>query len=191
MTLSPPLQEFVGAVDRLIARDLALPTLLEAVTPELRRLLAVPDLLTPEQQCPAADSYVQHVLYGCDAGRFCLVALVWRPGDQTPVHDHQAWGLAGVYRGRERETRYAWCDRAGASPGLRPVEVQELGRGEVVPIVPPGDIHCVANPDPTPTISLHLYGLDVRTAPGGSSVRRVYAPDLLLATPSDTAAHTG
>ena len=188
MTLSLPLQELVRTVDRLTTRDLALPRLIEYVTPELRRLLAEPDLLLPEQQCAPVGSYGHHVLYVSDAGRFSLVALVWRPGDRTPIHDHLAWGLAGVYRGRERETRFTWCDRPGLPAALRATEVQEIGPGEVVPIVPPSDIHQVANPEPTPTIALHLYGLDVRATPRGSSVRRVYPRDLVLASPSDLAA---
>ena len=180
--LSDSLQEFIRTVDELNARDLALPALLDEITPEFRRLLAAPDVLAPEQQAPGADSYAQHVLYQCPNSRFSLVALVWPPGDETPIHDHQAWGLAGVYRGRERETRYAWCDRPGACAGLRVADICELGPGEVTPIVPPSDIHRVTNPDATPTISLHLYGLDLRTAPGGSSVRRTYTPDLLIAS---------
>ena len=188
MTLSLPLQEFVATVDRLLARDLALPALLDWLTPEFRRLLAEPALLSPEQERPAVDGYAQHLLHACEAGRFSLISLVWRPGDQTPIHDHLAWGLAGVYRGCERETRYAWCDRAEAGPGLRPAETQTLEPGEVVPIVPPSDIHRVANADATPTLSLHLYGLDVRATPRGSSVRRVYPRDLVLATPSELAA---
>lgn len=180
MRLSSPLQDFVGTVDGLMARDLALPRLMELLTPEFGQLAAVPDLLSPEAQEASHSSYAQHVLYTCPSGRFCLVALVWRAGDRTPVHDHHGWGLASVYRGHERETRYAWSDRPGAAAGLRPTAVQEIEPGEVIRIVPPGDIHRVANPDPTPTVSIHLYGFDLRTSPSGSSVRRVYGPELLI-----------
>jgi 3-mercaptopropionate dioxygenase len=180
MTLSPPLQEFVRTVDCLIARDLAQPDLLAALAPEMRRALVEPNLLAPEHCCPPAGSYVQHTLYGDPAGRFSLVALVWRPCSASPIHDHHAWGLAGVYRGRELETRYVWCDRPGTTPGLRPDESREVCAGEVLPIVPPSDIHRVLSPGPLPTISLHLYGLDVRAVPGRSSVRCVYPADLLV-----------
>jgi predicted metal-dependent enzyme (double-stranded beta helix superfamily) len=187
MTLTPPLREFVQTVDRLVSRDLAQPALLAALAPELRRALAEPNLLAPEHCCPPAGSYVQHTLYGDPAGRFSLVALVWRPCCATPIHDHHAWGLAGVYRGREVETRFAWCDRPGTTPGLRPDATREACAGEVIPIVPPSDIHRVLSPGPQPTISLHLYGLDVSVVPGRSSVRCVY-PDDLLVVPTSAAA---
>jgi predicted metal-dependent enzyme (double-stranded beta helix superfamily) len=185
--LTPPLQEFVQTVDQLMSRELAQPALLAALTPEFQRVLAEPNLLAPEQCCPPAGSYVQHTLYGDPAGRFSLVALVWRPCSATPIHDHHAWGLAGVYRGREVETRFVWCDRPGATPGLRPDDRREAHAGEVNSIVPPIDIHRVLSPGPQPTISLHLYGLDVGLIPGRSSVRCVY-PDDLLVVPAPVAA---
>ena len=83
MTLSVPLQDFIRDVDDLIARDLPLPTLLEWLSPELQRLLEAPDLLSPAQQRPAPDSYAQHVLYGCDAGRFSLVAVRYTYRDRA------------------------------------------------------------------------------------------------------------
>ncbi len=178
--LSLPLQDFVKTVERLVARDPGLPERIALIRPELARLVAVPGLLDPEDVASPADAYTQRVLHGDPAGRFCLVALVWQPGACTPVHDHHAWGLAAVYRGHERETRYAWCEGPGNRRLLRPVTVQRLKPGEVVPILPPSDIHRVTNPDPTPSVSLHLYGFDVRTSPSGSSVRRVYGPELLV-----------
>ncbi|HEY7062374.1 MAG TPA: cysteine dioxygenase family protein [Chloroflexota bacterium] len=178
--LTPPLQEFVRTVDLLVGRELPQPTLLAELTPEFRRVLAEPALLDPRHCCPPAGSYVQHTLHGDPAGRFSLVALVWRPCSATPIHDHHAWGLAGVYRGRELETRFVWCDRSGTTPGLRAEEKREACAGEVLPIVPPSDIHRVLSPGPLPTISLHLYGLDVAALPGRSSVRCVYPADLLV-----------
>jgi predicted metal-dependent enzyme (double-stranded beta helix superfamily) len=29
------------------------------------------------------------------------------PGSETPIHDHLAWGLGGLYRGTEDEEIYA------------------------------------------------------------------------------------
>src|SRR4029450_9157896 len=36
----------------------------------------------------------------------CLFSLVVPPGAMTPVHDHLAWGLVGVYRGTQDEELY-------------------------------------------------------------------------------------
>lgn len=179
--LSAPLQEFLRAAERLAAREADWTRLVAQLALPFRQLLTEPDLLTPEQQQLGPGSYVQHALYSSPSGRLALVALVWRPGARTPIHDHIAWGLAGVYRGCERETRYEWCDHDG-TPRLRVGETHEVAAGEVVPIVPPGDIHQVTNPLAGPTVSLHLYGGNILATASGTSVRCVYRPELVLPT---------
>jgi 3-mercaptopropionate dioxygenase len=191
MTLSQPLRDFTRALDELTTRELSVPRLIALIAPEFARVLAEPGLLALESQEPGEASYAQHVLYTSPNGRYSLVSLVWRPGDRTSVHDHHAWGLAGVYRGHERETRYTWCDRTGTVAGLRPVAEELVSPGEVLPIVPPSDIHRVCNPDSTPTVSVHLYGFDLARSPTGSSVRRVYGPELLMDDPAPTLAAAG
>src|SRR5215211_1229528 len=135
MMLSEPLRDFTRVLDDLTSRELAIPQLISLIDPEFARLLAEPNLLALDAQTPGATSYEQHILHTSPNGRYSLVSLVWRPGDRTSVHDHHAWGLAGVYRGHEHETRYEWCDRIGAVPGLRPVAHEEVSAGQVIPIV--------------------------------------------------------
>jgi predicted metal-dependent enzyme (double-stranded beta helix superfamily) len=188
MTLSAPLQDFLSSVDSLVARDLPAPALLDHLAPEFRRLLALPNLLLPDERISPTGT-CQRVLYRDPAGRFSLVVLTWRPYAMTPIHDHHAWGLAGVYRGCERETRFAWCDRPGTALGLRIDGIRDVAPGEVNAIVPPSDIHRVLNPGPLPTVSLHLYGMDVTLMPHGSSVRRTYPTDLVVAERAEPASH--
>jgi hypothetical protein len=46
-------------------------------------------------------------LYVDPAGQFSIPALVFGPRQSTPVHDHAAWCLVGVYEGEEQETEYS------------------------------------------------------------------------------------
>jgi 3-mercaptopropionate dioxygenase len=141
----------------------------ERVATVLRRFLHHPDLLTPDQQEPDPTHYRQHVLYVEPAARFSLVALVWLPGQQTPIHDHTSWCVAGTYRGCEEETTYR-AENAALVPlatSLNPV-------GAVSALAPPGDIHRVRNSGAELAISLHVYGADVLDS--GGSIRRCYAP---------------
>ena len=46
----------------------------------------------------------QYALYRAEDGSLCLFSLVIPPGAQTPIHDHLAWGMIGVYRGIQYET---------------------------------------------------------------------------------------
>jgi predicted metal-dependent enzyme (double-stranded beta helix superfamily) len=146
-----------------------------AVAERLRPLLAQDGWLAPEHQAPGTDRYRQHLLHVSDCRRMSVVALVWRPGQETPIHDHVSWCVVGVYRGVERETRYRVIDG-----GLVPTESIEAHPGAVETLVPPDEnIHRVAAGGSGLTISIHVYGADIERL--GSSVYRRF-DDLALAT---------
>ena len=50
------------------------------------------------------------LLYRAGDGSLALSALVVPPGAQTPVHDHLAWGLVGLYRGTQDEDVFTRTD---------------------------------------------------------------------------------
>jgi predicted metal-dependent enzyme (double-stranded beta helix superfamily) len=108
-----------------------------AVAARLRVHLPTPDLLTSEQRYGDPLHYRCHLLHAESDGSFSVVALVWRPGQATPIHDHVTWCVTGVLQGSEHEDRYilrddAWLQVAGSC-------ISEVG--EVTSVVPPGDIH--------------------------------------------------
>lgn len=137
------------------------------VSAAIRPFLAEPGLLEPAQCTGDEEHYAQHVLHVEPGGGFSVVALVWLPGQCTPVHDHVAWCVTGVYCGVEHEQRYAV--RGGR---LVPTEQTTNHPGEVCGFAPPGDIHVVRNAGNRKAISIHVYGADIGVL--GSSVRRTY-----------------
>ena len=78
----------------------------DAVAGALRPALGDSQLLRPDQRVGDPAAYRQHLLHVADDGAFSLVALVWLPGQATPIHDHLAWCVVGVHEGAEHETRY-------------------------------------------------------------------------------------
>ena len=130
--------------------------------------MPAPEILTEEQRSGDPARYRCHLLHAESDGSFSVVALVWRPGQATPIHDHVTWCVVGVMQGTEREERFTlrddgWLEEAGVS---------DSRAGDVVGLVPPGDIHRVYNDGAQTAISLHIYGTDVSRL--GSSVRRIY-----------------
>ncbi|WP_018348556.1 cysteine dioxygenase family protein [Longispora albida] len=133
------------------------------------------DLLTAEQCEPAEAGYRQHVVHVEPNGTFSIVAVVWLPGQRTPVHDHVSWCVVGTYRGVEEETTYHVEEGF-----LVPTAVTVAPRGTTTFLSPPGDIHAVRNPLEELAISVHIYGADIGAL--GSSIRRLY-DHLPIATP--------
>ncbi|MET8048100.1 MULTISPECIES: cysteine dioxygenase family protein [unclassified Streptosporangium] len=161
----PGLAEIVEGVRALVDPSADPRATAFAVADLLRERLPSPEILTEEERLGDPDGYVGHTLHAEES--FSIVAVVWRPGQQTAIHDHIAWCVFGVLRGVEYETLYR--DHGD--------HLTEIGRtanrtGEVSGFAPPGDIHRVHNTGDETAVSLHIYGADLSAAP--TSVRRVY-----------------
>jgi predicted metal-dependent enzyme (double-stranded beta helix superfamily) len=93
-----------------------------------------------------------------------LMSLVLAPGTRTPVHDHLAWGLVGLYQGEQEEWIYrreSTSDDEGRAD-LVEVEQRRLHEGDFYELLPPdGDIHQVRTVGDRPSVSLHLLGNDI------------------------------
>ena len=162
---STDLSGLVAGLREVVSRGSGAERTVRDVTDVLRRRLPSPDVLTAAQRLGSPDGYRSHVLYVAPDGSFSVVALVWRPGQATSIHDHVSWCAFGVIQGIEYEE-------------LFDTELNLLGDntnhvGEVSGFTPPGDIHRVRNIGDTTAISIHVYGADIHEL--GSSVRRSYS----------------
>jgi predicted metal-dependent enzyme (double-stranded beta helix superfamily) len=144
--------------------------------------LADPGLLEPRHREPADDHYRQHLVHVHPRGRYSIVALVWKPGQATPIHDHRCWCVVGVWRGLERETTYTLYGE-GDAPYLVPDGSAASVPGDVSVLVPPEeDIHRVENAGTDIAISVHVYGDDISVL--GSSINHTFPEDLVRARPT-------
>ena len=110
----------------------------------------------------------QWLLCRAEDGTLSLFSLVVPPGSQTPVHDHLAWGLVGLYRGTQDEEIYARRDDA-----LELVERRSLAPGDFYVLLPPrDDIHRVRTTSAETSVSIHLLTNDT-----GCVWRHAYDPD--------------
>ena len=150
------------------------------VAAALERHLPSPSILTAEQRIGDPDAYKSEVLHSEPDGSFSIVALVWRPGQVTPIHDHVTWCVFGVIQGIECEELF---ELDGEGICLVEAGYRVNRTGAVSGFAPPGDIHRVRNAGDLTAISIHIYGTDVSRI--GSSVRRYYD---LPVQPSSSAA---
>jgi len=119
--------------------------------------------LEPRHYRSDPDHYARHLVYAAPDDGLSLYALVWSPGQWTPVHDHGSWGVVGVVEGVLEERSYVrMSQEPGADEGIRLARggVVLLGRGAVTTFVPaPDHIHVTGVPPQRPrAVSLHLYG---------------------------------
>ncbi|MEA2246559.1 MAG: 3-mercaptopropionate dioxygenase, partial [Solirubrobacteraceae bacterium] len=129
--------------------------------PRFAALLADPEWLPRGYQERAPESGMgggigQWLLFRAGDRSLTLFSLVVPSGAQTPVHDHLAWGLVGLYRGAQDEEIYD--DEGG---GLQLRERRSLAEGDFYELIPPrDDIHRVRTTSPETSVSVHLLTND-------------------------------
>lgn len=165
---TPEIRALIAETTRLTAEIGDTAARVEALRPAFSALLSadgwLPDSCAmPDESSRMGGGIGQYALYRAEDGSLCLFSLVVPPGAATPVHDHLAWGLVGIYRGRQDETVYRRLDD-GRDPARAQLEIakrQALGPGEFYPLLPPtDDIHFVSTISETASVSIHLLAND-------------------------------
>ena len=164
----PEIRALIEETQRLTTAMSSHAERVEALRPAFSRLLAadgwLPDAFAqPDRTSAMGGGIGQYALYRASDGSLCLFSLVVPAGASTPVHDHLAWGLVGVYRGVQQDTTYERLDD-GSEAGradLRVTSQQVVSRGDFYTLLPPeGDIHYVSTVSDTPSVSIHLLAND-------------------------------
>ncbi|MBV9959674.1 MAG: cysteine dioxygenase family protein [Acidobacteria bacterium] len=141
---------FNELVERL--RTLSRVPTLEEINGWMREVLVDEEDLLAHRGFKAA-TYARHRVVRSDHAE--LLILCWRPGQRTPIHDHNgSFGAVRVCEGVMWETIFAQ-DEAGK---LRYISAREWQQGGVTGADVP-DIHQIGNPDISGTdlVTLHLY----------------------------------
>ena len=165
---TPTVRAFVAGAREVIAAAASPEAACEALRPRFAKLLADPDWLPATYQEAVPGSGMgggigQWLLFrskDADLSLFSLVVPGWR---STPIHDHLAWGLVGLYRGEQAETVFSRHDdgRQDGVADLRVVERKLLERGGIYDLIPPdGDIHSVVTVGEESSVSIHLLAND-------------------------------
>src|SRR5437867_2045069 len=141
---TPEIRELIAETQRLSSEIASDAERVQALKPAFAKLLGSEGWLPTEYASPDKKSGMgggigQYALYRAQDGSLCLFSLVVPAGSSTPVHDHLAWGLVGVYTGRQDETVYRRLDDGhdAAHARLEVAKQQTLGPGDFYALLPP------------------------------------------------------
>ena len=158
------LKTFIAEIEQVVAASADRRDTIARLQPSFAALLADPAWLHADFRRPVAGKFVQYAIYRADDASLSVMAMVVPSGVATPVHDHRAWGLVGVYQGRQREKVYRRRDD-GSRPDFADLEQAAeniLAPGDITTLVPPdGDIHMIETVSSEPSISIHVLGNDI------------------------------
>jgi predicted metal-dependent enzyme (double-stranded beta helix superfamily) len=158
---TPRVREFFATVKTQIGEAGSPREACRALRPPFAELLADPEWLPGPYLEPDPDSGMgggigQWLLCRAGDGSLSLFSLVVPPDAATPVHDHLAWGLVGLYRGSQDEEIFAH-----EHGELRLRERRALAPGDFYELLPPrDDIHRVRTTSAVASVSIHLLTND-------------------------------
>lgn len=162
--LSKPLAALVQALEEIADQGVRGRAFVRASQPALLQLLVENDFLPEEARRPSEEKYARHLLHTDPEDRFCVAAMVWRPGQGTPIHDHDgSWGLIGMLEGSLEVVNY-FSDQEKVRPGrasLRREEPHTPEAGAEQNVCGCADIHSVNNIFGETAVSVHIYAREL------------------------------
>jgi 3-mercaptopropionate dioxygenase len=185
----PRLRRFIAAASGIVRSNTNTTANLKELHEPYAELLGDEGWLPDEFKQPSASTAMGNgiaswLLYRSELKDLSLSTLVVAPGLSTPVHNHLAWGLVGLYEGAQEEEEYELDggqhhDALPASSSLRLRTRRLLQKGEFYELVPPwNDVHRVRTISAEPSISLHLLANDI-----GCIARQKFDPESGRAEP--------
>jgi len=164
---SPAVTAFIESVNAIRSVENDPHVIVEKIRGAFRELMTDQSWLHDELAQPKENSGMgggigMWLLYRAGDGSLAFSSLVVPPEAQTPVHDHLAWGIVGLYRGTQDEDVYLRRDDASVENAatLELVESKVLFPGDMYELLPENDIHRVRTTSEVTSVSLHLLGND-------------------------------
>ncbi|MCW9129403.1 cysteine dioxygenase family protein [Bacillus paramycoides] len=157
---SKTFQKFINGVTDLMDSRLHEEQIVSKIEKLLEKLLEKKTWLPLEKQKTDAAQYARHLLYEDPLKRFEVLALVWKDGQATPLHDHDGtWGVEGVFSGRIMVRNFLQTKQLGSSLfHLTHTDNIYLGEGETDKVIPPADCHILEIEENERVVTIHIYG---------------------------------
>ncbi|MGX5586335.1 cysteine dioxygenase [Bacillus thuringiensis] len=157
---SKSFQKFIKGVTNLMENGLFEEEIVCGIEKLLEELLEKKTWLPLEKQKANLTQYARHLLYEDPLKRFEVLALVWKDGQSTPLHDHDGtWGVEGVFSGRIMVQNFIQTKQLGNSlVYLTHTGNLYLGEGETDKVIPPADCHILEISKNESVITIHVYG---------------------------------
>jgi 3-mercaptopropionate dioxygenase len=153
------LTSFIQSIDDAVTRGTKVPQQVENVRNALVEVLRDPAFLPAVALLPDTTVPYARRLIHRDP-RFSIVAMVWAPGQATPIHDHSGvWCVEGVYAGCISVTKFDMLWKSGdvAHFVRHPSLEQEMGCAGS--LIPPVEYHTIENScSENPAVTVHIYG---------------------------------
>jgi 3-mercaptopropionate dioxygenase len=120
-----------------------------------RGLISLPDRLCAVQP----GHYARRLVYDDPVTGVCVLAMVWAPGQSTPLHDHSGlWGVEAVLAGEIESLPFELIGQQDGQYSFRALPVERVPTGSTSYLMPPFEYHITRNVSQQVAITLNIYG---------------------------------
>ncbi|HSR53808.1 MAG TPA: cysteine dioxygenase family protein [Acidobacteriota bacterium] len=133
----------------------------DGVKNALTELISEGQVELPEDlRRPRQEGYARRQVYRSPDLGYEVIAMVWGPGQGTPLHDHAGiWCVEGVYSGEIRVCQYELMEQNGDLYRFRTCDTVEAHLGESGSLIPPFEYHTIHNNrSEASSMTIHVYG---------------------------------
>lgn len=157
------LDRLISELEHLAPRYPEQKQMVAAVVGSMQKLLSNPQIFEPQFVDAVVQGHHDGRVYTSSDHGFFIQLFAWPPGAETPVHDHNTWGVMGILQNELAVTEYQMIPQAQAGHfNLEAKPSYTAGRGAIVYVLSPEDeIHQIVNPTQEYSFSIHIYGQEL------------------------------
>jgi predicted metal-dependent enzyme (double-stranded beta helix superfamily) len=158
-----PLTDLTWNFGCWIGKALAEPDLatgLNLLRHELQQAILHGRMSLPERfRVVQPDHYARRLLYYDPSARVSVLAMVWAPGQGTPLHDHSGlWVLEAVVAGEMESVRVDLTGEQNGQYYFQPRPAVREQKGATSFLIPPFEHHIMRNASQQVAVTLNVYG---------------------------------
>jgi 3-mercaptopropionate dioxygenase len=133
---------------------------LRGLCQELERATSRGSITLPERFCEIRpDRYARRLVYEDPSSRVMVMAMVWAPGQGTPLHDHAGlWGVEAVLCGAVESVPFDLFGEQNGEYYFHAQPTERLAAGSAGYLLPPFEHHVTRNASQEVAITLNIYG---------------------------------
>jgi predicted metal-dependent enzyme (double-stranded beta helix superfamily) len=154
---------FAQELENIVSSADSYKSIIDASTDSMRKLLANNYLLDNTAISGFLDGSIECTVYKSEHNNFVVQVFVWEGGAGTPIHDHDTWGIMGVYQNQLKVTEYSLKSfEQSENFYLDQTQTFIADPGAVCYLIPPDEeIHQIMNPTDNLSVSIHVYGKSI------------------------------
>ncbi|MBC7475142.1 MAG: cysteine dioxygenase family protein [Candidatus Sericytochromatia bacterium] len=147
---------FVAELEEIVSKSSSDKEIIHHSSNSMKKLLSNHELIQDEHLSG------EPTIYKSADNGFIIQLFTWSPGCETPVHDHETWGIMGLYENSLKIAEYCFLPIDNNQTELREIQTYVAEKGDVCYIIQPDeDIHHISNPSDQRSISIHVYGKQI------------------------------